>query len=121
GVAAALRGYARAAGAGADAPSAALTRARYVAASDALWRRVERRFGARAAAQSARAYGASLPLASEARAALERCLRWDEAARYGGADAFEPPPAEAVAEAFRTLARARRPGGSPARGNTLAP
>ena len=103
GVAAALRGYARAAGA--DAPSASLTRASYLAASDALWRRVERRFGARAPEQSARVYGARLPLAGEARAAFEQFLQWDEAARCGGDDAFRTPPPQQLAAVFQAIRR----------------
>jgi len=110
GVAAALRGYARAAGA--DAPSALAMRASYLAASDALWRRVERRFGARKPAQSARAYSAQLPLTSGDAAAMERFLRWDEAARFGEAAAFRGPTVHELADVVRQLqsssAHARR-------------
>ncbi|GFN33302.1 hypothetical protein PCURB6_35620 [Paenibacillus curdlanolyticus] len=101
GMAAALRGYARAQGA--DAPSAAATRASYLAASDALWRRLERRFGARPEAQSARSYGASLPLKDAERTAFEQFLKWDEAARCGGDDAFRPPTPQQLMDVVHTL------------------
>ncbi|GMK39477.1 hypothetical protein PCCS19_25310 [Paenibacillus sp. CCS19] len=103
GIAAPLRGYARAAGA--DAPNALAMRARYLAASDALWRRVERRFGARAPAQSARAYSAQLPLMSGEAAAMERFLRWDEAARFGEAASFRGPSVHELADVVRQLQR----------------
>lgn len=103
GVAAALRGYARAAGA--DAPNALAMRASYLAASDALWRRVERRFGARTAAQSARVYSAQLPLTSGEAAAMERFLRWDEAARFGEAAAFRGPSVQELTDVVRQLQR----------------
>jgi hypothetical protein len=87
-------------------------RASYLAASDALWRRVERRFGARKPAQSTRAYSAQLPLTSEEAAAMERFLRWDEAARFGEATAFRGPTAQELADVARQLrsspAHARR-------------
>jgi hypothetical protein len=80
-------------------------RASYLAASDALWRRVERRFGVRTPAQSARVYSAQLPLTSGEASAMERFLRWDEAARFGEVSTFRGPSVQELADVIRQLQR----------------
>ncbi|WP_164779608.1 hypothetical protein, partial [Paenibacillus kobensis] len=81
-----------------------------LAASDALWRRVERRFGARPEAQSARSYGAGLPLTDAERSAFEQFLQWDEAARFGGDGAFQPPAPEQLKGVCQVIKRRHRTG-----------